>query len=563
MSTSKFAEVHNLVAFLSKPIECEGFEQIAIVKAKNVNEEGQLPLVDGKKVIITESTIRRDLQLEDAEDVDCLPNAAIFEQLTLIGKSKRKDTELPQTSVPISVADEAVNKEMDDSLKKAATTATSLDAECQKAMGDVAAQTRSNRVSKVSNDLLLIGVNTPQSREDGLKINELMELGTNLQNMVLDLETTKTTQAMEIKSLKRRVKKLEKKQRSRTHKLKRLYKVFVPQEDPLKEVSDVDEVQATSTATTTTATIDDITLAKALIEIKSAKPKTTTASTTPKAKGLVIHDQEQTPTPTVSSQQPSHVKDTEKGKMVKPEHVKKFSKKDQLKLDEELALKLHAEEEKEERIAREKAVQIEEVNIAWDDVQAKVVANYKLAQRLQAEEQDELTDAEKEKLFMEFLEKKRKFFAAKRAKEKRNKPPTRAQQRTIMLEESSKKAKAEITQKGSLKRAGDEMEQERSKMHKVEDDKDSKELKKCLEIIPDDGDDVTIDATPLSSNKMLKFFDREDLEVLWRLVKDRFEKVKPVDNMDSFLLQNLKTMFEHHVKDNVGKNQQGLVKVKN
>nr|GFA29276.1 hypothetical protein [Tanacetum cinerariifolium] len=36
---------------------------------------------------------------------------------------------------------------------------------------------------------------------------------------------TKTTQALEIDSLKRRVKKLEKMQRSRTHKLKRLYKV--------------------------------------------------------------------------------------------------------------------------------------------------------------------------------------------------------------------------------------------------------------------------------------------------------------------------------------------------
>nr|GFA92919.1 hypothetical protein [Tanacetum cinerariifolium] len=44
-------------------------------------------------------------------------------------------------------------------------------------------------------------------------------------NIVLDLETTKTTQAMEIESLKRKVKKLEKKQRLRTHKLKRPYKV--------------------------------------------------------------------------------------------------------------------------------------------------------------------------------------------------------------------------------------------------------------------------------------------------------------------------------------------------
>ncbi|GJT11961.1 hypothetical protein Tco_0859003 [Tanacetum coccineum] len=41
-------------------------------------------LVDGKKIIITEATVRRDLQLEDADGVDCLPNATIFKHLTLI-----------------------------------------------------------------------------------------------------------------------------------------------------------------------------------------------------------------------------------------------------------------------------------------------------------------------------------------------------------------------------------------------------------------------------------------------------------------------------------------------
>ncbi|GKE70338.1 hypothetical protein Tco_1528410 [Tanacetum coccineum] len=106
-----------MIAFLSKPTKSEGFKQIvnflnanpikyaltinptiytscieqfwATVKARTVNEEVHLQdLVDGKKVIITESTIRRDLQLEDAEGVDCLPNAAIFEQLTLMGYEK-------------------------------------------------------------------------------------------------------------------------------------------------------------------------------------------------------------------------------------------------------------------------------------------------------------------------------------------------------------------------------------------------------------------------------------------------------------------------------------------
>nr|GEZ00071.1 hypothetical protein [Tanacetum cinerariifolium]GEZ02324.1 hypothetical protein [Tanacetum cinerariifolium] len=61
---------------------------------------------------------------------------------------------------------------------------------------------------------------------------------------------------------------------------------------------------------------------------------------------------------------------------------------------------------------------------------------------------------------------------------------------------------------------------------------------------------------------MLKNFNREDLEVLWRLVKDRFVKTKPVDDMDNFLLHTLKIMFEHLVKDTIWKSQQRLTKVK-
>ncbi|GJS78022.1 hypothetical protein Tco_0727903, partial [Tanacetum coccineum] len=57
--------------------------------AKTGNGEVQLQaLVDGKKIIITEATVRRDLQLEDANGVDCLPNAIIFEKLTLMGMVK-------------------------------------------------------------------------------------------------------------------------------------------------------------------------------------------------------------------------------------------------------------------------------------------------------------------------------------------------------------------------------------------------------------------------------------------------------------------------------------------
>ncbi|GKE93852.1 hypothetical protein Tco_1574947, partial [Tanacetum coccineum] len=99
MTTLKFADTHNMVVFLSKPAKSKGFEQIvdflnahpikhaltvnptiytscieqfwATVKAKTVNGEVQLQaLMDRKKISITESIVRRDLQLEDAEGVD-------------------------------------------------------------------------------------------------------------------------------------------------------------------------------------------------------------------------------------------------------------------------------------------------------------------------------------------------------------------------------------------------------------------------------------------------------------------------------------------------------------
>ncbi|GJS72708.1 hypothetical protein Tco_0705549 [Tanacetum coccineum] len=90
------------------------------------------------------------------------------------------------------------------------------------------------------------------------------------------------------------------------------------------------------------------------------------------------------------------------------EQVKSMKRLEQMMLNEELAFKLQAKEEEEVRLAREKVQQIEEANIAWDDVQAKVEADYQLAKRLQAQEQEELTDEEKPRLFIQFLEQRRK-----------------------------------------------------------------------------------------------------------------------------------------------------------
>ncbi|GKE56846.1 hypothetical protein Tco_1496031, partial [Tanacetum coccineum] len=61
----------------------------ATIKVKTVNGEVQLQaVVDEKKIIVTEASVRRDLQLNDEEGMNCLPNATIFEELTRMGYEK-------------------------------------------------------------------------------------------------------------------------------------------------------------------------------------------------------------------------------------------------------------------------------------------------------------------------------------------------------------------------------------------------------------------------------------------------------------------------------------------
>nr|GEV70605.1 ribonuclease H-like domain-containing protein [Tanacetum cinerariifolium] len=224
-------------------------------------------------------------------------------------KPTRKVTQVPQPSDPKEhVADKVVHKELGDSLVRAATTASSLEVEqdsgninrtqskatpnesssqrtssgggprCQEAIGDTISQTRFENVSKQSNDSLL------------------------------EREKTKATQANEISILKRRVKKLEKKNRSRTYKLKILYKVGLTArvesldeqilgEDASKQERRIDDIDADEDITlvsvyedadkdlggeevfvkqevvTDKEKIDEVTFAQALIELKTSNLK--------------------------------------------------------------------------------------------------------------------------------------------------------------------------------------------------------------------------------------------------------------------------------------------------
>nr|GEV92375.1 hypothetical protein [Tanacetum cinerariifolium] len=148
------------------------------------------------------------------------------------------------------------------------------------------------------------------------------------------------------------------------------------------------------------------------------------------------------------------------------------------------------------------------------------------------------------------------------------------------VNEGVKVPKKEVSQEKevkveSSKREGESLEQEIAKKQKME--QETEELKKYLQIVPNDDDDVYTDATPLalkipiinykihternipyfkiiradgnhilflSFSTMLKNFDREDLEFLWNIVKERFAKTEPKNYSDDFLLNTLKIMFE-------------------
>nr|GEZ60990.1 hypothetical protein [Tanacetum cinerariifolium] len=63
------------------------FWNTVIVKQSNDITRLQA-LVDKKKVVVTEATIRDALHLDDAKDVDCLPNEEIFTTLARMGYEK-------------------------------------------------------------------------------------------------------------------------------------------------------------------------------------------------------------------------------------------------------------------------------------------------------------------------------------------------------------------------------------------------------------------------------------------------------------------------------------------
>nr|GFA00238.1 hypothetical protein [Tanacetum cinerariifolium] len=90
--------------------------------------------IDEKVKIVTETSIRRHLKLEDSDGISNFPNTKIFEQLALIGvkdqQSQLSPITHPQPSSPphTNVADEVASTRVDVRHRGVATAVTGLDA---------------------------------------------------------------------------------------------------------------------------------------------------------------------------------------------------------------------------------------------------------------------------------------------------------------------------------------------------------------------------------------------------------------------------------------------------
>ncbi|GJT87486.1 putative ribonuclease H-like domain-containing protein [Tanacetum coccineum] len=711
MSTPTFAKTHNLIAFLAKPSKSDGFEQIVdflnvnpikyaltvsptiytacikqfwtTVKIKTINDDVRLQaLVDGKKVIVTEASIRHDLKLNDAEGTSCLPNADIFEELARMGSTmasaiiclannqkfnfskyilvnlvKNLEAGVPFYMFPRFIqvfvnhqlgdmshhkgifVNPSLTKKVFANMKRVGTGFSgvvtplfnTMMVQAPEEVGDLPTDAQDTPIydepsssqpqkkhkpkrkqrkeTEVSPTVTHIEENVPTpshdplpSGEDRMQLTELVELCTNLSNKILDLENEviemKSSHKAKIEELESKEEKLEEDNRSLTKEHKSfnirvesptIKETVVDKEESSEQGRKIADIDADAEVNLenvynldmahekTVLSMQDVDVQSEKIEDVVATAKNVEAK--PKAKGVTIQDSSESRT-TLPSQSllPSQAK------------------------DKEVARRLEAEWNADMKD-----------NIDWNEVVEQVQSRQSyVVRKYQALKRKHVSVAQARKNMIIYLKNmagfKMDFFKGMSYEQIRplfeeeynkvqtlfKEDPEMDAERIKAPRKRTRKEKVEKDQP-TKKQKGDD-----AKKQKLEVESENEEFKKNLEIVPNDEDDVFVNVTPLSSkpptivdykiykegkkeyfqifrangehqmylafSTMLKNFDREDLEVLWKIVKDRFKKSQPKEVLDVFLWHTLKVMFEHTVEDNVWKHQrgpQGLARVKN
>nr|GEU48107.1 uncharacterized mitochondrial protein AtMg00810-like [Tanacetum cinerariifolium] len=294
---------HNVADLLTKAFNVKTVNDDVLIQA----------LVDGKKVVVNEASIRRDLRLDDAAGTACLPNAAIFEEWGIFFNPSLTKKVFANTKRVGTGFSEKKHKPRRKQRMETKVSQDELPTE--------------DHIPTPSHDPLPSG-------EDRLQLNELMEICTKLSDKEDAFKPGRIAEIDVDEDLSLINETTQDQGRINDQDLFRLH--YLNGDEVFVDVTTGENLEQ-----------DLITL----MDIKAAKPK---------AKGVTI--QEPSEFKPTSLSQPPQAKDKGKGIMVEP--GKPLKKKDQITLDKEVVRKLEdeikAKMDEEERVAREK----NEANIA-------------------------------------------------------------------------------------------------------------------------------------------------------------------------------------------------------
>ncbi|GJY70273.1 hypothetical protein Tco_0473976 [Tanacetum coccineum] len=283
MSTPKFAETHNLVAFLEKPEESTGFEEI--IDFLNASYVQYALSVNPTIYTTCIEQLWTSAKLDDIEGIDCLPTATIFFELERMGYGNLSQkltfykayfssqwnflihtilqclsakttswNEFSSTMASAIICIATNQKQRSLSKHKGVYVTPShtkkvfanmkrpckgfsgrvtllfstMMVQATEDMGEEKDSAPTKPTTEETPDEAHVSTpsyDPPQIGEDSMQLSKLMNLCTSLQENVLYLEKAKIAQAKEIANLKKRVKQLEKRRKLKTTGLKRLRKI--------------------------------------------------------------------------------------------------------------------------------------------------------------------------------------------------------------------------------------------------------------------------------------------------------------------------------------------------
>nr|GEY12712.1 hypothetical protein [Tanacetum cinerariifolium] len=428
---------------------CGQFWQTATTRKLDNGEMEITATIDGKVKVVTEASVRRHLKLEDYDGISILPTIEIFEQLELMGNIKRDSKGYTEVDIPLFPAmivqglifqgegsavpveshhiptDKAASTGVDVIHKGAATTVTSLDV--GQGSGNI------DKTPSMPHDSPLPRVKTLGSDEGKMQHNEFMDLVTKLSDGVLALKTylkqTKKVYGDAYTKLIMKVKKLEKTIKKSQARIKTKIVVSdeeVDLEDPSKQGKKIEEIDQDPDISLIQhdANIQGRYEQDMEFDFNAAKEVSTAEQVSTAGAAVTTASVDISPTSPIRVSTTDDITMVETLAFIKRSAAKTKDKGKGIMEESESAMTKTKIKQEQERLGHEAAVRLQE---EFDEKDRQ-----RIAKRLQAEEMDKYSEVDQAKMLVDLIDQRKKYFAAKRAKEKRNKPMTQTQQKTYM-----------------------------------------------------------------------------------------------------------------------------------